>query len=60
MARQVDQPNNITVDLDFDTVEDATAFRGALEQIWQTPQSRGQLVSHGEPLLFEVVEQRQL
>jgi len=60
MARQVDEPNKVIIDLDFDTVEDATAFRGALEQIWQTPQSREQLVSHGTPLVFELVEQRQL
>lgn len=60
MARLVDDPNQVTVDLDFDSREDALAFRGALEQIWQTPQSKEQLVSH-EPLrLYELVEQRRL
>jgi hypothetical protein len=60
VSRQVDDPNKVTVDLDFDSHEDAVAFRGALEQIWQTPQSKEQLVSH-EPLrLYAVVELREL
>ncbi|MBW8751518.1 MAG: hypothetical protein JF565_08840 [Propionibacteriales bacterium] len=60
MSRRVDDPNSVVVDLDFDSVEAATAFRGALEQIWQTPQSKEQLVSHGTPRLYDLVEQRQL
>ena len=60
MSRLVDDPNTITVDLDFDSVEDATAFRGALAQIWTTPQSQEQMVSHNEPKVYEVVEQREL
>jgi hypothetical protein len=60
MARLVDDPNTIAVDLDFDSVEDATAFRGALAQIWQTPQSQEQLVSHNRPQVYDVVEERRL
>jgi hypothetical protein len=60
MLRQIDDPNKVSVDLEFDTVEAATAFRGALEQIRQTPQSRAQLVAHSEPQLYDVVEHRQL
>ena len=60
MSRQVDDPNKVTIDLDFDSLEEATAFRGALEQIWQTPQSRQQLVAHSTPTLYDVVEQRQI
>ena len=60
MARLVDDPNTITVDLDFDSVEDATAFRGALAQIWQTPQSQAHLVSHNEPRVYDLVEERRL
>jgi hypothetical protein len=60
MSRRVDDPNNVVVDLDFDSVEEATAFRGALEQIWRTPQSKEQVVTHEAPLLYDVVEQRQL
>jgi hypothetical protein len=60
LSRQVDDGNRVTIDMDFDSVEDASDFRGALEQIWQTPQSKQQLVSHETPLLYDVVEQRQL
>jgi hypothetical protein len=60
MSRLVDDPHQVTIDLDFDTVEDATAFRGALEQIWRTPQSQGQLASHGTARVYDVVEQRML
>jgi ribosomal protein L35AE/L33A len=60
MSRLVDDPNKVVIDLDFDTPEDATAFRGALEQIWRTPQSKEQLVSHNEPQVYHVVEQRDL
>jgi ribosomal protein L35AE/L33A len=58
MARRVDEPNQVIVDLDFATVEEAVAFRGALEQIWRTPQSQQQLVDHGTPLVYDIVEQR--
>ena len=60
MSRQVDDPNKVAIDLDFDSVEDATEFRGALEQIWQTPQSKQQMISHGTPTLYDVVEQRRV
>jgi hypothetical protein len=58
MSRLIDDPNKVVIDLDFDSLEDATAFRGALEQIWQTPQSKEQLVAHTTPQLYDVVEQR--
>jgi hypothetical protein len=60
IARLVDEPNMVTIDLDFDSLDDATAFRGALARIWQTPQSRDQLVAHEEPQLYDVVAQRSL
>jgi hypothetical protein len=58
VSRQVEDPDQVTVDLDFDSVEDATAFRGALEKIWATPQSREHLVSHEAPRILEVVDAR--
>jgi hypothetical protein len=60
LARQVDEPHKVTIDLDFDSHDEAIAFRSALEQIWQTPQSREQLVSHEPSRIFDVVVQRQL
>ena len=59
MSRQVDEPNNVVIDMDFDSVEAATGFGAALEQIWTTPQSDQQLVSHEAPRLYDVVEQGQ-
>jgi len=58
MSRRVDEPSDVVVDLDFDSLEAATAFRAALEQIRQTPQSKGQLVSYEAPVLYDLVEQR--
>jgi hypothetical protein len=58
MSRMVDDPNKVVIDLDFDSIEAATEFRGALEQIWRTPQSQEQLVSHGTPTLYHVVEHK--
>lgn len=60
VSRQVDDPHKVSVDLDFDSVDEARAFRGALEQIWRTPQSKELLVAHEEPRLYDVVEQREL
>lgn len=60
VARRVDDGNQITIDLEFDTTDEATAFRGALEQIWRTPQSREQLVEHGTPAIYEVADSRVL
>jgi len=56
VSRQVDDGNQITVDLEFDTADEATAFRGALEQIWRTPQSQEQLVEHGTPVVYELAD----
>lgn len=60
VSRLVTDPNRVTIDIDFDSVEDASSFGGALEKIWRTPQSKEQLVSHGTPQLLDVVEQRTL
>lgn len=60
VARRVDDGHRITVDLEFETVEAAVAFRGALEQIWRTPQSREQVADHGTPVLYEVTDRRVL
>ncbi|RNL62569.1 hypothetical protein EFK50_12445 [Nocardioides marmoriginsengisoli] len=58
LTRRVEDGNQVAIDLTFDTAEEATAFRGALEQIWRTPQSQEQLVAHGSPTLHELVEER--
>ena len=60
ICRQVSDPNEVTVDLEFATPEEATAFVPLLEQIWRTPQSRDHLVGHSAPALLEVVRDRNL
>ena len=60
MARQVDDPRKVVIDLDFDSLREATEFREALEQIWRTPQSQQQLVAHSTPVLYDLVEERAL
>ena len=60
VSRRVDDAHQVTVDLEFDTAAEAVAFRGALEQIWRTPQSQRELVEHGTPVLYEVADARVL
>ena len=60
ISRHQDDPNQIVVDLDFDTADDASSFRQVLAKIWATPQSKEQLVTHNEPQVLELVDQRAL
>jgi hypothetical protein len=60
ISRHHDDPNQIVVDLDFDTAEHATSFREVLAKVWASPQSKEQLVSHSEPQVLELVDQRAL
>ena len=58
--RRADDPQQVVIDLEFDDRAAADAFGGILAKIWATPQSRDQLVAHGEPQVLEVVEDRVL
>lgn len=60
VCRDAADPSNVSVELDFDSVEDAITFKGALEQIWATPQSQEQLISHATPKLYELAESKVL
>lgn len=55
VLRSAADERDVRVVLDFDSAAAALEFRGHLEQIWRTPQSRAQLVAHDEPVLYEVV-----
>ena len=55
VLRAADDGSDVQVILDFDSPEEAIEFRGRLEQIFETPQSREQLVEHEPPALMEVV-----
>jgi hypothetical protein len=54
VARSAEEPGKVTVDLDFDTADEATAFRAGLEKIFETPQSKQLLVSHLPPHVYDV------
>jgi hypothetical protein len=56
VSRQVDDPSRVSIDLDFDSRDDAERFGTALAQIWRTPQSQRELVGHATPVLLEVEE----
>lgn len=60
LSRQVEDGNRVVIDLEFETAAEATAFCGALVQVWRTPQSREHLVEHGSPVLYEVAVERTL
>ena len=49
VLRKVEDPHDVEVVLDFDDAAAAADFRGRLQQILATPQSRDQLVSHEAP-----------
>ena len=55
VLRRAGDPHDVQVILDFDDEATATEFRGRLEQILRTPQSRDQLSSHQGPHLLEVI-----
>jgi hypothetical protein len=60
IRRRPDDPQQVVIDLEFDDRAAAEAFMAILAKIWSSPQSRAELISHSEPLLLEVVEDRVL
>ena len=60
ISRGVVDPQQVTVDLHFDSQGEAEAFLPRLQQIWSTPQSQRMLLDHTPPVLLEVVRERVL
>ena len=60
ISRDAADPQQVSVDLHFDSRADAEAFVPRLQQIWSTPQSQAMLVDHVAPVLLEVVRDRVL
>jgi hypothetical protein len=56
IGRDVQHPNRVVIDLDFDSTEAAAGFRDKLEKVWASPQSQDELVSHAVAAIHEVVE----
>ncbi len=55
VSRVVGNQNRVVIDLDFEDIESAKAFRVGLEKIWSTPQSSRELVDHASAVLLDVV-----
>jgi hypothetical protein len=59
VARFAHNPNRVLVELDFDTVAEAEAFRDGLRKLIDLPATQMLLVSH-EVSLLELVDDRRL
>ena len=56
VRRPVDDPNYVVVDLDFDSTDEAAAFRRFLEtQVWGIPENAPALVGSPETMILEPV-----
>lgn len=60
LARQVDDPSHVTIDLDFDTKDTAQAFLGKLQKVWQQPQAKATLASTPQARVLDAVETKKL
>ena len=60
ISRAAADPQQVSVDLSFDSRAEAEAFVPRLQQVWSTPQSKRMLVDHQPPVLLEVVRDRVL
>ena len=58
VTRRTDDPQEVVVELDFDSMGAAEAFGQLLQKVWQTPQSQQHLVAHAEPRILTLVESR--
>jgi hypothetical protein len=58
LGRDVAEPNRVTIDLDFDTLPEAETFLQSLWKIWDTPQSKAQVIDARSPRVLDVVVQR--
>ena len=57
VMRQIDDPNFVLVDLDFDTVEQAAALLGAMRDVWG--RVTGSLISDPNARIVEAVESKE-
>jgi hypothetical protein len=54
--RPIDDPAYVVVDLEFDSVAAAEAFRGSLERLWQSPEAAPALAGRPQVRIVETVE----
>lgn len=58
VARPVDEPDRVVIDLDFDDLDRARAFITVLQNIWASPQAQEISADHQTPTIHEVVAAR--
>ncbi len=58
IARPTDDPDYVVVDLEFDTVGEAEAFRDALRNLWRRVEAEG-LVESPQARIVEAVESKE-
>ena len=54
ITRATDDPNDVTIELDFDTMREAESLRGRLEEMWVTGGARLGLESPNARVVDEV------
>jgi hypothetical protein len=57
--RPLDDPNYVKIDLDFDSVSEAEAFRGALRELWGSGRAAPALVGAPQTRIVEEVQSEQ-
>ena len=56
--RPTDDPNFVGVDLEFDSLGEAEAFKVALEELWRSPQAMAALSGAPRVRVVEMVERK--
>ena len=56
--RPLDDPNYIAVDLEFDSRDEAAAFKLGLEGLWRSPQAAAALGGTPRARIVDIVESR--
>jgi hypothetical protein len=56
IGRGVDDPNFVTIDLDFDDAATAEQFKQSIEQVWRSPQAGAVLAGSPELRIVEQAE----
>ena len=59
IARPVDDPAYVFIDLDFDSAPEAEAFLAAMREVWQSPQAAPALVGGPQVRIVETVESKE-
>jgi hypothetical protein len=58
VLRSIDDPNYVTVDLEFDSADEAEAVRAALLELWGRVQKEG-LIGNPQARLLDAVETKE-